>query len=541
MKTRDKNNPGTTGKRRVGGRGFFSSIYYALNSIKLAVFLFIILGLVSIIGTIIEQGGDPAEYAKRYSEGTIRIFKALGLFDMYHSAWFFTLLILLILNLIVCTIERLPKVWRFAHRIKPILDEGDEKRYPFYETLDVPAGAERVERELKRLTKIPFWILLLDIAALFLAAFFIHTYQLNFMEILSFIICPLLYVLLLNLRGKVVRTEKNGVTHLFVNQWLLSRFGVYVTHVSILLIFLGAMIGNLFGFKGYMAIGEGQTINRMFVRQDKWIDTIATAMAKMFSSNSRDQSDHERHQQFKTLPFAIRCDDFSISYYPNSGRPKDYTSDLVVVRNGQDSLRKTIQVNDPLVVDKIYFYQSNYGKTGQPGKVVLQVEAPGQPPKEYRAPVNGSFRIDGTDTEIKIISFVPDFTVSDGRIIPRSEEMINPAVYILAKNKGKELFSGWIFANYPQYSVKTGNYHFKFKDYWGWQYTGLQVAYDPGVDVVWLGCSLMVIGLLISFFHSHRRIWARVQEKKVVLAGTAHKNRTAFETQMNQLVKLLKE
>ncbi len=65
-------------------------------------------------------------------------------------------------------------------------------------------------------------------------------------------------------------------------------------------------------------------------------------------------------------------------------------------------------------------------------------------------------------------------------------------------------------------------------------YTGLQVARDPGVNIVWVGCTLMVIGILIAFFSSHRRVWMKIVPAKegraeMVLAGAANKNRLAFE------------
>jgi cytochrome c biogenesis protein len=322
---------------------------------------------------------------------------------------------------------------------------------------------------------------------------------------------------------------------------MLSRFGVYITHVSILIIFFGAIIGNLFGFKGYMAITEGETSNQMYVRQDKMIDTVSASLGSFFSGEAGDSHQDPEERKYKTLPFSIRCDDFDITYYANTGRPKDYTSDLLVIRDGEEVAAKTIEVNDPLIVDKIYFYQSNYGPSGRPGLVALEIAPPGGTVKEYRVPVNGSFQVEGTGTHIQVQSFIPDFTIVNNQVIQRSSEMVNPAVYIEAKNKEKLLFNGWIFPKYPDYSTKTEDYQVDFKDYWGWQYTGLQVAYDPGVEVVWIGCTLLVVGLMISFFHSHQRIWARVRGKEIVLAGSAHKNRMAFEKKFNRLTELIRK
>ncbi len=526
------------GKSPTPREGALHSIYYAFNSIRLTVFLFITLGIVSIIGTLIEQGAGPEKYAREYSEGTLHLFKALGLFDMYHTFWFFTLLLLLLLNLTVCTLERLPKVWRFAKRIKPTLEEGDEKKYPIRDDFDLPGGTEKIETVFRKLVRLPFWIVLLDIAALILAVFFTRQYHFNILEFVSFIILPLGYVALLNFRGKIIRTEKGGIVHLFVNQWLISRFGVYITHTSILIIFLGAIAGNLFGFKGYMNIVEGETTSRMFLRQPKMIDTLLNTF-RSFSANTGEEHKAAGSEKVTTLPFAIRCDDFTVSYY-DSGRPKEYTSSLVVIQNGKEIQHKTIQVNDPLIVGKTYFYQSNFGETGRPGLVVFKVQAPGGAFKTYRAPVRGTFHIDGTDTDIQVMNFIPDFTITNGQVRKRSEKMINPAIYIMGKKGDHLLFNGWFLPKYPKYSIDTAGYKLEFLDYWGSQYTGLQVAYDPGVEVVWIGCSLLVIGLLISFFHSHQRIWARINANHVVIAGSAHKNRMAFEKKMEDLVKQLR-
>jgi hypothetical protein len=49
-----------------------------------------------------------------------------------------------------------------------------------------------------------------------------------------------------------------------------------------------------------------------------------------------------------------------------SGMVKDYFSDLVVIKDGKEVLKKTIQVNDPLYYGGYHFYQSSYDdKAGQ--------------------------------------------------------------------------------------------------------------------------------------------------------------------------------
>ena len=59
----------------------------------------------------------------------------------------------------------------------------------------------------------------------------------------------------------------------------------------------------------------------------------------------------------------MRNNRFWLETYP-SGQPKKYASDLSVMENGREVLRKTITVNDPLVYKGVWFYQSGYGQEG---------------------------------------------------------------------------------------------------------------------------------------------------------------------------------
>ena len=71
-------------------------------------------------------------------------------------------------------------------------------------------------------------------------------------------------------------------------------------------------------------------------------------------------------------------------------------------------------------------------------------------------------------------------------------------------------------------------------------YTGLQVTKDPGVWVVWSGCLLMVVGLFIAFFMSHKRVWIVLTKGSARMYGNASKNQAAFQMQFDELSDKLK-
>ncbi|MDX8390756.1 MAG: cytochrome c biogenesis protein ResB [Mariprofundaceae bacterium] len=76
-------------------------------------------------------------------------------------------------------------------------------------------------------------------------------------------------------------------------------------------------------------------------------------------------------------------------------------------------------------------------------------------------------------------------------------------------------------------------------------YTGLQMTKDPGMNTVWVGSALLVLGLCIMFYVPHRRIWFVVEEKgealSVRIAGIANRNKLGFEQEFNEILSRLEE
>jgi cytochrome c biogenesis protein len=74
--------------------------------------------------------------------------------------------------------------------------------------------------------------------------------------------------------------------------------------------------------------------------------------------------------------------------------------------------------------------------------------------------------------------------------------------------------------------------------------TGLQVAKDPGVWTVYIGCGLMLFGLIVAFFMSHQRIWLYIREDadgtcSVLMTGNANKNKTGFAKTFQHLTETI--
>jgi len=288
--------------------------------------------------------------------------------------------------------------------------------------------------------------------------------------------------------------------HLYAETGVASRFGVYVTHLSIIIIFIGAIVGNVAGFKGYVNIPEGESITQVPVR-----------------GGILNQD----------LGFTVRCNAFSLETYP-SGQPKAYKSDLSVIDGGREAVRKTIVVNDPLQYKGIWFYQSSYGQAGGATAKVTATRKDGTPAGVFALRANEPVPIDGYGT-VRGVNYEQNF---QGK---------GPALEVVVEKPGKPSASFWLFQGNPDLDrQRADTLVFSFGGLSTKMFTGLQVAKDPGVNIVWLGCAMMVIGLVMAFFLSHQRVWVRLApgadgRVEVVLAGSASRNRLAFEKRFEKL------
>ena len=425
-------------------------------SLKLTIIILLLLALTSIIGTVIQQNAPAAEYIREYGEANYKLFKTLQFTDMYHSWWFIGLLALFSINLICCSIKHFPRVWKFVKEPAVVPTPGILKNSANRLEASSKEGRQPVADRLGRLLKKEF--------------------------------------------GTPTLTEQDGKLYLFAQKGIFSRFGAYTTHLSILIIMAGAIIGNVWGYKAVVNIVEGTSTDQVWLR-----------------SNS----------QPVKLGFSVRCDDFTVTYYDNSRRPKDYFSDLVVLENGQEVVKKRIEVNDPLTYNGITFYQSSYGPAGA-GFFKMQVteNATGQS-TTYNARMGQQVKLPGG------YSFAIDDFTDSGRFGPAARVHVNTP-------DGRHGTPFMVLKNYPDFDARRGGqFSFALLSYEQPQFTGLQVAKDPGVEIVWLGCFLMVFGSLAAFFFSHRRIWVCLEENRgktsVTVAANAHRNQAGFSLAFDEL------
>jgi cytochrome c biogenesis protein len=141
---------------------------------------------------------------------------------------------------------------------------------------------------------------------------------------------------------------------------------------------------------------------------------------------------------------------------------------------------------------------------------------------------------------------LPGYGAVTGLDYQQDFQGLGPALLVALEKPGSPPAQFWLPRGRPESDRQREDpYYFSFGGLSQAFYTGLQVAKDPGVNIVWVGCALMVIGITIAFFMSHQRIWVRLTPSPdgrvdVVLAGAASRNRLAFEKKFEKIQNDLK-
>ncbi|VVS94445.1 cytochrome c biogenesis protein ResB [Desulfoluna spongiiphila] len=199
-------------------QSILSPVTDLFKSVRLTVALLLMLAATSILGTVIPQNKHASDYIQAFGEPLYRIFHILDLTDMYGSWWFILLIILLTLNITVCTVTR------FRTTLKLSFGKGFKgfSSLPF----QAEAAFERAPQDLEASVQTA------------LSSRFSSTRRVESTDGIAF------------------DAEKG--------RW--SRMGADVVHAGILILLAGALVGSLFGYDGAVNVPEGESVDTIMLR-----------------------------------------------------------------------------------------------------------------------------------------------------------------------------------------------------------------------------------------------------------------------------------
>jgi len=300
--------------------------------------------------------------------------------------------------------------------------------------------------------------------------------------------------------GQPRETKTDWGVLIWTERGAFSRFGVYLVHFSLLFIVAGALVGNIWGFQAYLNLNEGETAGRVVGRRP----------AAMID-----------------LPFGLRLDRFIVKYY-KTGAPSEFRSEVTIIEDGRPAGQAAIRVNHPLTYRGVTFYQSSYGQT-LTGTVGLKITSrTDDRTVEFQLQLDRPQPLPRDAGTVQIIEYIPNVMNA------------GPALRLLIRPAQGQPYVDWAFAQRPAFIPPPGGpWLFTLTDHRVRYYTGLQVNQDPGVGLIWVGCGLMLVGFIVTFFFTHRKIFVGLipdgRRVKVLLAGSTHRNPGAFQIKFEKL------
>jgi cytochrome c biogenesis protein len=202
-----------------------NKIWDFFTSVRLTIVILLTLAVTSIIGTLIPQNQEPAAYFQAFGGFLYRLFDIFGLFDMYHSWWFQLLIVLLTINIIVCSIDRISANRRILFVKKPTFNLSRFRNIKRKETFTDDRSVDQLQKVCQAFVKRHF-------------------------------------------RHRHVETTDTGYA-IYGEKGRWSRFGVYTVHLSVVLLLIGGLIGSIFGFDGWVNIPEGESVSQIRLRSQE--------------------------------------------------------------------------------------------------------------------------------------------------------------------------------------------------------------------------------------------------------------------------------
>ena len=187
-----------------------SWLWGTLTSIRLTVFLLLILAAVAVIGTVVPQNQPPNQYFSRFGEVWGQLLWLGGFTQVYFSPWFLGPISLLAVNILACVVHGLPQAVKRA--LQPLTAET-ALTLPERGQITWPAGVDPQPRIAATLSR----------------------------EL-----------------GRCRQETLPDQKIYFLERGRFRPLGPYLIHVALLLILAGGLIGKFWGVDGQLAIDQGE-------------------------------------------------------------------------------------------------------------------------------------------------------------------------------------------------------------------------------------------------------------------------------------------
>ncbi len=269
---------------------------------------------------------------------------------------------------------------------------------------------------------------------------------------------------------------------------LIGRIAPIIVHFSMILVLLGTIIGSLFGFKAQEIVPKTESFHVQNVFNNGQLTIIPKTSA--------------------------RINDFWITYTRNRTISQFYSDISILNSKGNETERKTISVNSPLINNNLYYYQTDWNLIG------LRFQTKQNEIIEY--PLVNLFN---NQNKVWLTWISNNKSLNEGIIAI----VDNLEGYSSIYNETGQ-FLGNIELN------ETVNFKRPLTLVEIISSTGLQIKTDPGIPIIYSGFLLLMISTLTSYI-TYSQIWIIQKNQKLFIGGTTNRASFDFELEFFKFIK----
>nr|YP_010472093.1 Cytochrome c biogenesis protein [Navicula arenaria]UVG41558.1 Cytochrome c biogenesis protein [Navicula arenaria] len=269
---------------------------------------------------------------------------------------------------------------------------------------------------------------------------------------------------------------------------LIGRIAPIIVHFSMILVLLGTIIGSLFGFKAQEIVPKTETFH---------IQNILTNGQLTFVPKT-----------------STRINDFWITYTKNKTISQFYSDVSILDNQGNETNRKTISVNYPLISNSVYYYQTDWNLIG------LRFQNLKNEIIEY--PLINVFN---KESKVWLTWISNNSSLNEGIITI----IDNLEGYCSVYNENGQ-FLGNVELN------ETINFKTPLTLLEIISSTGLQIKTDPGIPIIYLGFFFLMLSTLISYI-TYSQIWIIQKNQQIFIGGNTNRAIFEFELEFFKIIK----
>jgi cytochrome c biogenesis protein len=487
---------------RLGVLGWLRFGWRQLTSMRTALLLLLLLAIAAVPGSLVPQRSSDPNGVTQYFENNpdlAPVLDSFQMFDVYTSAWFSAVYLLLFVSLIGCIIPR-TKHHLEALRARPPRTPVRLSRLAAYTRRELPEGADAeaaIAEAAKRLKQSGY---------------------------------------------RVERYDLRGEPSVSAERGYLRETGNLVFHTALLGVLVTVGIGGGFGFAGQRVVVEGQS----------FVNTLAA-----FDSFNPGRF----FDDAELTPYRLSLDELDAVYETQNtdaiGQPTDFTAHVTVEGEGGEPFDGAVKVNDPLRVfgTDVFLLGNGYAPTitvrDPDGEVVFTDSVPFLPQDANLTSIGVVKVTDGLEDQLGLVGFLypTQETLDTGAYTSTYPDLVYPvltlnvyegdlgiddgtptSVYALDTTDLEQLTGGdtgvdsielmpgetaelpggrgTIEFGDASPDAADGDYSQSVK-----RFASFDIHHDPTQAWVLVFAILILAGLLTSLFVPRRRIWVKAAKR----------------------------